>query len=252
MVTFSSELKDTNLQLFKDYQQSRSIEIRNQLVMLNLGCVRQEAYRWAGRSTESYEDLVQVGSLGLIRAIERFDLSQGYALTTFAVPYIQGDIRHHLRDRHSLVKIPRRWQTLQFQSNQMVQQFQIQQHRLPTDTEISTALQISLSEWRSVKLAKQNRQPLSLDRPMEEGEGSLQDSLPNSLENQWVQEERLCLHHVLSQIETQTRNVLEFVFVQDLTQRETAEKLGISIITVSRRLKKGLSLLRRLMEERVL
>ncbi|MCY7283983.1 MAG: RNA polymerase sigma factor SigF, partial [Cyanobacteria bacterium CAN_BIN43] len=77
MVTFSSELKDASLQLFKDYQQSRSVEIRNRLVMLNLGCVRKEAYRWAGQSTESYEDLVQVGSLGLIRAIERFDLSQG-------------------------------------------------------------------------------------------------------------------------------------------------------------------------------
>ncbi|MBW4516755.1 MAG: sigma-70 family RNA polymerase sigma factor [Timaviella obliquedivisa GSE-PSE-MK23-08B] len=252
MVTFSTELKDTSLQLFKDYQQSRSVEIRNRLVMLNLGCVRKEAYHWAGRSTESYEDLVQVGCLGLIRAIERFDLSQGYALTTFAVPYIQGDIRHHLRDRQSLVRIPRRWQSLQFQSNQITQQFQIQQHRPPTDTEVSRALGISLGEWRSIKLAKQNRVPLSLDRPMEEGDCSLQDSLCNSLESQWVQEERLCLHHVLSQIETQTRNVLEFVFVHDLTQRETAEKLGISIITVSRRLKKGLQLLRNLMEGMVL
>ncbi len=247
MVTFSQESKNASLQLFKDYQQSRSVEIRNRLVMLNLGCVRQEAYRWAGQSTESYEDLVQVGSLGLIRAIERFDLSQGHALTTFAVPYIQGDIRHYLRDRQSLVKIPRRWQTLQIQSNRITQQFQVQQQRYPTDAEISRALQISLSEWRSVKLAKQNRVPLSLDRPLEDGDYSLQDLLQNSLESQWVQEDRLCLHHVLSQIETQIRKVLEFVFLHDLTQRETAEKLGISIVTVSRRLKKGLRLLRSLM-----
>ena len=249
MVTFSPELKDASLQLFKDYQQSRSIEIRNRLVMLNLGCVRQEAYRWAGQSTESYEDLVQVGSIGLIRAIERFDLSQGYALTTFAVPYIQGDIRHYLRDRQSLVKIPRRWQTLQSQSNQITQRFQIQQHRYPTDTEVSRALNISLGEWRSVKLAQQNRVPLSLDQPMEESEYFLQDFLHNSLENQKLQEDRLCLHHVLSQIETQIRKVLELVFLHDLTQRETAKKLGISVVTVSRRLKKGLQLLRSLMEE---
>lgn len=251
MVTFSSELKDASLQLFKEYQQSRSVEIRNRLVMLNLGCVRKEAYRWAGQSTESYEDLVQIGSLGLIRAIERFDLSQGYALTTFAIPYIQGDIRHHLRDRQSLVRIPRRWQILQFQSNQITRQFQTQQHRPPTDTEISTALHISLSEWRSVKLARQNLIPLSLDRSLENSDCSLQDSLQNSSECQSVQEDRLCLHHVLSQIETQIRNVLEFIFIHDLTQRETAEKLGISVVTVSRRLKKGLQLLRSLMEEMV-
>lgn len=249
MVTFSPELKDASLQLFKDYQQSHSIEIRNRLVMLNLGCVRQEAYRWAGQSTESYEDLVQVGSIGLIRAIERFDLSQGYALTTFAVPYIQGDIRHYLRDRQSLVKIPRRWQTLQSQSNQITQRFQIQQHRYPTDIEVSRALNISFGEWRSVKLAQQNRVPLSLDQPMEESEFFLQDFLHNSLENQKLQEDRRCLHHVLSQIETQIRKVLELVFLHDLTQRETAKKLGISVVTVSRRLKKGLQLLRSLMEE---
>jgi RNA polymerase sigma-B factor len=249
MVTFSSELKDASLQLFKNYQQSRSVEIRNRLVMLNLGCVRKEAYHWARQSTESYEDLVQVGSLGLIRAIERFDLSQGYALTSFAVPYIQGDIRHYLRDRQSLVRIPRRWQTLQFQSNQMTQRFQIQQHRYPTDAEISRALHISLSEWRSVKLAKQNLSPLSLDQPIEDSDCSLQDLLHNSLESQWIQEDRLYLHHVLSQIETQIRKVLECVFVHDLTQQETAEKLGISVVTVSRRLKKGLQLLRDLMGE---
>ncbi len=249
MVTFSTELKDASLQLFKDYQQSRSVETRNRLVMLNLGCVRKEAYHWSRQSTESYEDLVQVGSLGLIRAIERFDLSQGYALTTFAVPYIQGDIRHHLRDRQSLVRIPRRWQTLQVQSNQIIQQFQIQQHRYPTDAEISRALQISLSEWRSVKLAKQNLVPLSLDQPMEDSDCFLQDLCYDSLGGQQVQEDRLCLHHILSQIETQTRKVLEFVFLHDLTQRETAETLGISTVTVSRRLKKGLQLLRALMGE---
>jgi RNA polymerase sigma-B factor len=58
MVTFSPELKNASLQLFKDYQQSRSVEIRNRLVMMNLGCVRKEAYHWASQSTESYEDLV--------------------------------------------------------------------------------------------------------------------------------------------------------------------------------------------------
>jgi RNA polymerase sigma-B factor len=246
MVTFSTELKEISMQLFKDYQQDRSVAVRNRLVMLNIGCVRQEAYHWAKRSPESYEDLLQVGSLGLIRAIERFDLAQGYALTSFAVPYIRGEIRHYLRDRHNLIQIPRRWQTLQYQSTQIMQQFQTQQHRPPTDAEISGALQISLAEWQSVKLTK--LAPLSLQQPVGEGDYLLQDSLQDAIDPQ-RQEDCLCLSQFLLQIETPTRIILECVFLQDLTQKETASRLGISVVTVARRLKKGLQLLRTLMAE---
>jgi RNA polymerase sigma-B factor len=252
MVTFSTERKALNLQLFKDYQQCRSVEIRNRLVMLNLGCVRKEAYRWARQSSESYEDLLQVGSMGLIRAIERFDLSQGCALTSFAVPYIQGEIRHHLRDRQTLIRVPRSWQSLQYQSSQVTQRFQTQQHRAPTDAEMSRALQISLAEWQAVKLAK--LLPLSLQQPVRGSDRTteyrfLQDLLPDPFEPQ-QQEELLCLYQLLLQIETPTRSVLEFVFLHDLTQKETAARLGISIVTVARRVKKGLKLLRHLLAEK--
>jgi RNA polymerase sigma-B factor len=241
MVIFATELKDLSLQLCKDYQQNRSIEIRNRIVMLNIGCVRQEAHRWARQSTESYEDLFQVGSMGLIRAIERFDLSQGYALSSFAIPYIQGEIRHYLRDRQHLIRIPRRWQSLQFHAAQITHQFHLQHDRLPTDTELSTALQISLTEWHGVKLAK--LAPLSLQQPVGNGERSLQDLLSDSVNFQG-QIDRIELHQLLLQIETPTRSVLEFVFIHDLTQKETAARLGISVVTVARRLKKGLQLLR--------
>jgi RNA polymerase sigma-B factor len=232
MVTFTTELKDLSLQLCKDYQQCRSIEIRNRIVLLNIGCVRQEAHRWAGRSTESYEDLFQVGSLGLIRAIERFDLSQGYALSSFAIPYIQGEIRHYLRDRQNLIRIPRRCQNLQFRSAQISQQFRVQHDRVPTDAELATALQISLKEWQWVKLAR--LAPLSLQQPVGEGERLLQDLLSDSVISQG-QDDRVWLRQVLLQIETPTRKVLEFVFLHDLTQKETAMQLGISVVTVARR-----------------
>jgi RNA polymerase sigma-B factor len=250
MGTFSTELRNLSLQLCKSYQQNRSPEIRNRIVLLNLGCVRKEAYHWSRQTTESYEDLFQVGSLGLILAIERFDLSQGCALTSFAVPYIQGEIRHYLRDRQNLVRIPRRWQTLHCQSTQIARRFQGQQNRYPTDAEISAALDISLDEWQSVKLSRLT--PLSLDQPLIEGDplrGDRAQELQKRSCNPKVQEDQIYWQQIFLQVEVPTRNVLECIFFQDLTQRETAKTLGISIMTVSRRLKNGLQFLRNLVEE---
>src|SRR4028119_1493224 len=95
----TQELKHHTLQLLRKYQQSGSANIRNQLVKLNLGLVRKEAHYWVDQCTESYEDLLQVGCLGLIRAIEKFDISKGHAFSSFALPYIRGEIQHYLRDK---------------------------------------------------------------------------------------------------------------------------------------------------------
>ena len=80
----------------REFQQSQSAEVRNELVKLNFGLVRKEAYYWINQCHESYDDLLQVGCLGLIRAIERFDISKGHAFSSFAIPYIRGEIQHYL------------------------------------------------------------------------------------------------------------------------------------------------------------
>jgi RNA polymerase sigma-B factor len=95
----TKELKSESLQLLREYQKTPSAEVRNRLVQLNLGLVRKEAHHWINQCTENYEDLLQVGSLGLIRAIERFDMSKGHAFSSFAIPYIRGEIQHYLRDK---------------------------------------------------------------------------------------------------------------------------------------------------------
>ncbi|MDJ0705531.1 MAG: sigma-70 family RNA polymerase sigma factor, partial [Leptolyngbyaceae cyanobacterium MO_188.B28] len=95
----TQELKGETLELLQQYQKSLSPKLRNHLVQLNIGLVRREAHHWLNHSNESYEDLMQVGSLGLIRAIERFDMSKGYAFSSFAIPYIRGEIQHYLRDK---------------------------------------------------------------------------------------------------------------------------------------------------------
>ncbi|MFB6275777.1 MAG: sigma-70 family RNA polymerase sigma factor, partial [Halothece sp.] len=121
-------------------------------------------------------------------------------------------------------------------------------NRQPTEQEIATKLNISLKEWQEVKLAAKNREPLSLDMPMgsEEEHTSLGELVPDNQYRsfQLAQEDRIRLQQSLVGLEERTRNVLEFVFLHDLTQKEAAEVLGVSVVTVSRRLKKGLKLLK--------
>lgn len=247
-----NELKSESLELLREYYNTPSAEVRNRLVQLNFGLVRKEAHHWVNQCTESYEDLLQVGSLGLIRAIERFDMSKGHAFSSFAIPYIRGEIQHYLRDKGSAVRIPRRWQALQHQAVNATRDLQTKLNRQPTDAEVAEVLQISLVEWQEVKLAYRNRAPLSLDAPMrddDEGSTSLGDLVPDSQYHsfQLAQEDQIRLQQALVQLEKRTREVLEFVFLDDLTQKETAERLGISAVTVSRRVKRGLKTLQKLM-----
>ena len=247
-----TELKGETAELLQRYHHSKESHVRNRLVQLNIGLVRREAHRWVRQSTESFDDLMQVGSLGLIRAIERFDLSKGYAFSSFAIPYIRGEIQHYLRDRSATMRISRKWQSLSHQARKATHTLRAQLHRQPTDHEISDFLKISLEEWQEVKLATRNRSPLSLDAPVLDEEAcsaSLSDVLPDPKYRsfQLAEEDRIRLQQALQQLEERTRKILEFVFLQDLTQKETAERLGISSVTVSRRIKQGLNRLRLLM-----
>lgn len=250
--TSNYELKSESLQLLREYQQISCPQVRNRLVELNFGLVRREAHHWINQCSESYEDLLQVGSIGLIRAIERFDVSKGHAFSSFAIPYIRGEIQHYLRDKSPSVRIPRRWQALQRKAVWVIRELHVELNRQPSDLEIARALDIPLQEWQEIKLACQNRSLLSLDAPIKDedsGTSSLADLVPDTRYRsfQLAQEDQIRLQLALTQLEKRTRQILEFVFLHDLTQKETAERLGISAVTVSRRVKKGLDLLQRLM-----
>ena len=252
LTTANCELKSESLQLLRAYQQSPCLQVRNQLVELNIGLVRKEAHHWINQCSECYEDLLQVGSIGLIRAIERFDLTKGHAFSSFAIPYIRGEIQHYLRDKSPSLRMPRRWQVLERQAVMATRELQITLKRQPLDSEIAAAIDISVAEWQEIKLACRNRAMLSLDAPVrdeDEGAASLGELMPDNQYRsfQLAQEDQLRLQQALVQLENRTREILEFVFLHDLTQKETADRLGISAVTVSRRVKKGLESLQHLM-----
>ena len=246
-------IKSQSLEILTSYHKNPTPQLRNRLVQMNIGLVRREAHRWMHSSGEAFDDLMQVGSLGLIRAIERFDLQRGFAFSSFAIPYIRGEIQHYLRDKGTIVRIPRRWQALQSQSAKAIRHLQESLNRRPSDQEVADELEITVEEWQQVRIASSNRNLLSLDAPVKENDGSassLGDLLPDSRYRsfQLAQEDQMRLQQALSQLEKRTREVVEFVFLQDLTQKETAERLGISSVTVSRRVKKGLKHLQVIMQ----
>jgi RNA polymerase sigma-B factor len=250
--TATHELKHEIWQLLREYHRCPSADVRNQLVQLNFGLVRKEAHYWINQCHESYDDLLQVGSLGLIRAIEKFDISKGHAFSSFALPYIRGEIQHYLRDKGVTVRIPRRWLALQQQAAGVSRSLREKYNRQPTDSELAAALSISTEEWQEIRLAWANRAPLSLDVPIQDGEEgatSLGELVPDHRYRsfQLAQEDQIRLQQALFQLEKRTREVVEFVFLHDLTQKQVAERLGISVVTVSRQVKKGLDSLKQLM-----
>ncbi|MDY6940703.1 MAG: RNA polymerase sigma factor SigF [Cyanobacteriota bacterium] len=252
MYKVTNEPKNDSLELLRQYHQSPSTTGRNQLVALNIGLVRKEVHHWLDRCSESYDDLLQVGCLGLIRAIERFDLSKGNAFSSFAVPYIRGEIQHYLRDKSPSVRIPRHWVSLNRQAAKVTQSLREELDRAPTQAEVAQALDISPRELQEIELACCNRAPLSLDAPISDenrDRTSLGEMVPDRRYHsfQLAQEDRILLQQALAKLEAGTCKVLEFVFLHDLTQKETAERMGISAVTVSRRVKKGLAAMKKMM-----
>ena len=104
-----SSLRSVGMELLIAYHQNPTVEVRNRLIRWNAGLIRKVAHRLSYQCLQSFEDLEQIGYLGLVRAIERFNLNHRRTFSSFAVPYIRGEILHFLRDRDSMVKVPRRW-----------------------------------------------------------------------------------------------------------------------------------------------
>ncbi|WP_017324674.1 RNA polymerase sigma factor SigF [Synechococcus sp. PCC 7336] len=247
-----SELKAKTIELLQQYNKTRSATVRNRLVEMNLGLVRKEAHHWKHQCQENYDDLMQIGCIGLIQAIERFDLSRGLAFSSFAMPYIRGEIQHYLRDKSPTVRIPRRWSALLHRSKKVVAQLRQELGRSPFESEVREAMELTPDEWQQFQVAKQNQSTLSLDAPVRQSDSegsSLGDIVPDARYQsfQLAQEDQLRLRQAMSQLEERTCKILEFVFLYDLTQKETAVRLNISAVTVSRQVKKGLSQLAQLL-----
>ena len=252
-MTATQTIASHGIELLVAYHRNPSLKLRNRLVKLNAGLVRKVAHQVNQQCAELYEDLEQIGYLGLIRAIERFNPHKGNAFSSFAIPYIRGEMLHYLRDKGSVMRIPRRWQELYTRGKRLRKQLTVELGRLPRDVEVAEALGVSIESWSECQLAVQNRLMVSLDAKISQindGSVTFGETLPDPdyQVKQKLEEDRLQLQRAMSQLEEKTKVAIELVFLRDLPRKEAAKQIGISPMTVTRHLKKGMEQLEMLLQ----
>lgn len=161
----SQPLHALNANLLRAYGRQGDIKARNRLVELNLPLVRKVAHQESQRTDLPYDDLLQLGCLGLIQSIEAFDASRQSALSSFAVPYIRGSIRHFLRDRHPALRCPRRLRELHQRGQALQQQRQHRGEQPLGEAALAEALGCSAALWHEAVAVHRALQVRSLDAP---------------------------------------------------------------------------------------
>jgi RNA polymerase sigma-B factor len=220
--------------------------VRNTLVELNLALVKFAASRFRSRS-EPMEDIIQVGTIGLIKAIDRFEISRGVEFPTFALPTIVGEIKRFFRDTSWSVRVPRRLQELRLDlakaGDELAQKFD----RSPTVLELAARLDLTREEVVEGMAASNAYTASSLDcRPEDEdSEGALADRIGYEDHDLEGVEYIESLKPLIAGLPARDRQILSLRFVANLTQSEIGEELGISQMHVSRLLSRTLVKLRK-------
>jgi RNA polymerase sigma-B factor len=216
---------------------------RDELVRLHLPLVRYVARRFSGRG-EPDDDLVQIGTVGLLQAIDRFDPDRGLEFSTFATPNIAGEIKRHFRDRGWMVRVPRRLQELRAELAAGVHELSQRLGRSPTVAELARHLSISEDEVIEGTESARAYAAVSLDVPSGVTGMTIAETLADEDASIEHVELRQALRPVLASLGARERRVLLLRFVDNKTQSEIATALGISQVHVSRLLAKTLAELR--------
>jgi RNA polymerase sigma-B factor len=192
---------------------------------------------------EPLEDLVQAGTVGLIMAVDRFDITRGTQLSTFATPTVLGEIRRHFRDHAWAIRVPRGLQELQIRVSAATDEMSQRLHRAPTVNELADELGVSSGDVLAALDARHAYSPDSLDPAVDESAGS--PGVAAALEPAFAEiEDRETLLAVLAELPERERELIRLRFDEGLTQSEIASSLGISQMHVSRLLARTLTDLR--------
>ncbi|MGW0080866.1 RNA polymerase sigma factor SigF [Streptomyces sp. NPDC003393] len=221
---------------------------RNALIEMNMSLVRFAAGRFRGRGDEM-EDVVQTGMIGLIKAIDRFELSREVEFTSFALPYIVGEIKRFFRDTTWSVHVPRRLQELRVELAKAREELCSRLDREPTVAELATLMNITEKEVVEGQIASNGYHSASLDAALtgdgsEEGEAVLADFLGVEEDGIRLVEDFHSLAPLVAELGERDRQIIHLRFVEEATQAEIGERLGCSQMHVSRLIKRILTQLR--------
>ncbi|MFI5801253.1 SigB/SigF/SigG family RNA polymerase sigma factor [Streptomyces sp. NPDC051561] len=223
---------------------------RNTLIEMNLSLVKFAARRFRNRGSGDMEDIIQVGTIGLIKAIDRFDLSREVEFTSFAIPYITGEIKRFFRDTTWAVHVPRRLQELRTELAKAKEQLATVLDREATVAELAQLLDLPEKEIVDGLVASNGYTAGSLDLPTDTGDGqtgkaaSYGDLMGDVDPDMELFEDLHTLAPLLAELSDRDRRILSMRFGQELTQTEIGRELGISQMQVSRLLTRILGRLR--------
>jgi RNA polymerase sigma-B factor len=219
---------------------------REQIIEQFMPLVRKIASRYSGRG-EPMEDLVQVGSIGLVLAIERFDVERGVKFTTYAVPTIVGEIQRHFRDRAWAVHVPRRMKELSLKLARTIEASTADLGRAPTIAELASETGLEDEEVVEALETYHAYSTRSLSQPLGLGdsdEGTVEDLFGAPEEGYDEVEHGVLLESGLAALDDRERAIIELRFFEGLTQSEIAARIGISQMHVSRLLRRSLAVMR--------
>jgi RNA polymerase sigma-B factor len=233
-------------ELFVRYLRHGEPVAREQLVERFLPLARQLARRYQ-RAEEPLDDLVQVASIGLIKAIDRFDPDRQVAFSSYAVPTILGELKRHFRDKTWSVRVPRDLQELALKVDRKIADLSRELHRSPTVAEVAEALGATEEQILEAREAASAYRATSIDAPRgsdDDGSDTLGDQMGREEHGFGLAEDRATLHRLLATVTAREREVLRLRFEEDLTQAEIGERIGVSQMQVSRIIRQSLTRLR--------
>ncbi|HET8653464.1 MAG TPA: SigB/SigF/SigG family RNA polymerase sigma factor [Gaiellaceae bacterium] len=232
--------------LLRRYHENGDLAAREELIERYMSLVRSLARRYAYRG-EQLDDLVQIGAIGLIKAIDRFNLDRGVELTTYATPNIIGEIKRHFRDKGWSVRVPRGLQELNVQVSKLIEQLTVQLGRSPTIPELAKAA--GVEEEQVLEALESGRAYSSVS--LSTGGGSDEDGELDPLESLGtidheyeVSEDRAVLAPGFKVLDERERKILHLRFFSGLTQSQIAAEIGISQMHVSRLIRRSLEKIR--------
>ena len=234
--------------LLSQFALTRAPALRDQLVENYLPLARAVARRFEGRGAER-EDLQQVASIALMKAIERFEPDRGFRFVTYAIPTIAGDVRNYLRDKASGMRVPRDARQKLYKMQQIREQFEREHMREPSARELADAMQITADEMLMLLDMRNQTDLASLDAPVsEDSEADLGAMLGVTDEGFERVEQAQWMNWILSKVDDKERQLLTLRYRDRLGQRETAKRLGVSQMQVSRMERRVLARLRAIEE----
>ncbi|MDZ5474573.1 RNA polymerase sigma factor SigB [Bacillus sp. 31A1R] len=229
--------------LIKSYQDHQDEDAQNQLVLYYKNLVETISRKYS-KGRPYHEDIVQVGVIGLLGAIRRYDESFGKSFEAFAVPTIIGEIKRFLRDKTWSVHVPRRIKELGPKIKATVEDLTVQLQRSPKVDEIASVLDVSIEEVLEAMEMGKSYQALSVDHSIEaDSEGgtvTLLDIVGNVDEGYEKVNQRLVLEKVLHVLTDREREIIQYTYLENLSQKDVGEKLGISQMHVSRLQRKAI------------